>query len=222
MPSAYWIAFGDVHNNTERLDGIEGLAEARGVILTGDLTFAGGAADAQKVLDAVAARGKIAAAQIGNMDKAGVTALLQEKNLNLHGRAVKLHPSITAIGVGGSNKTPFNTPSEFSEAEIAEVLQKALQEAGDYEHLILVAHAPPINTECDKLANGAHAGSRAVRDFIERVQPSLCLCGHIHEAMGMDQIENTPVINPGAFADGGYVKISFEDGALEAALLLAK
>lgn len=222
MPSIYWIAIGDIHNSSAALKGIDGLGGATGVIISGDLTFAGGTAAAQKVLDAVSNEAALVAAQIGNMDKPEVSALLREKNINLHGAAVRLHPGLTAIGVGGSNKTPFNTPSEFSEEEIAAFLEEALAQAGEYEKLILVAHAPPLNTTCDRLSNGAHAGSRAVREFIERVQPDLCICGHIHEARGMDIIGNTPVINPGAFSDGGYVKISLKEGALEAALLLAR
>lgn len=222
MPSTYWIAFGDIHNRTEKLAEISGLKEAAGIIVTGDLTFAGGREAARRVLDAVAAGGSLAAAQIGNMDKPEVNDFLQEKHLNLHGQALKLHPLVTAIGAGGSNSTPFNTPSEFSEDEIAALLRRGLEAAGEYEHLIVVAHVPPFGTVCDKLADGGHAGSRAVREFIEEVQPGLCLCGHIHEAQGMDMIGNTPVINPGAFADGGYIKITLENGALEAALLLAE
>lgn len=222
MPSTYWIAFGDTHNSTARLAGIDGLEKAEGIMLTGDLTFAGGTDAAQKVLDAISAKGRLVAAQIGNMDKPDVNELLQRRNINLHGQAVKLHPSVTAIGVGGSSKTPFSTPSEFSEEQIAALLEQALAQAGEYDKLILVAHTPPFETECDKLSGGGHAGSKAVREFIERVQPDLCLCGHIHEARSMDMIANTPVINPGAFADGGYVRVSLEDGELESALLTAK
>lgn len=222
MPSAYWIIVGDVHNQTDKLEAVAGLAEADGIIISGDLTFAGGAEAAQKVLRAAQAKGRLVAAQIGNMDKADINDLLDGAGLNLHGKAARLHPRLTAIGVGGSNKTPFNTPSEFGEDEIAALLDAALKSAGDYEKLLLVAHAPPLNTECDRLANGAHAGSRAVRDFIERVQPDLCVCGHIHEARGMDMIGNTPVINPGAFAEGGYVRITLDNDGLEAALLLAE
>lgn len=219
MPSAHWIAFGDVHNQTGRLAGITDLKDADGIILTGDLTFNGGRAAALKALEAVEAYKRVLAAQIGNMDKPEVTDLLRERGVNLHGQAVRLRPEVAAIGVGGSNRTPFNTPSEFTEEEIAALLRRGLEAAGDYERLILVAHAPPLNTACDRLAHGSHAGSRAVREFIEAVQPDLCLCGHIHEARGMDMIGNTPVINPGAFAQGGYVKITLEDGSLEAALL---
>lgn len=219
MPSAYWIAFGDVHNGTGKLAEITDLQAADGIILTGDLTFNGGRAAALKVLEAVEAYNRVLAGQIGNMDRPEVTGLLRERGVNLHGEAVRLRPEVTAIGVGGSNRTPFDTPSEFSEEEIAALLRQGLAAAGDYERLILVAHAPPLNTACDRLTGGSHAGSRAVREFIEAVQPDLCLCGHIHEARGMDMIGDTPVINPGAFAEGGHIKITLKDGALEAALL---
>lgn len=222
MPSQYWIIIGDIHNNTDKLGGIKDLAGAAGLIVSGDLTFAGGAEAAQKVLDALAAKGRTLGAQIGNMDKGEVNTLLNAAGLNLHGRDLRLCPGLTAIGVGGSNKTPFHTPSEFSEEEIAALLEAALTEAGDYEKLLLVAHAPPLNTECDRLASGVHAGSRAVREFIERVQPDLCICGHIHEARGMDMIGNTPVVNPGSFAEGGYVRVELGEDGLEAALLLAE
>lgn len=69
MPSAHWIAFGDVHNHTGKLAGIAGLKDAAGIILTGDLTFNGGRAAALKVLESVEAYNRVSAAQIGNMDK---------------------------------------------------------------------------------------------------------------------------------------------------------
>jgi hypothetical protein len=34
--------------------------------------------------------------------------------------------------------------------------------------------------------SGVHAGSAAVRDFIEKYQPEYFFCGHIHEAQGVE------------------------------------
>ena len=48
----------------------------------------------------------------------------------------------------------------------------------------LICHAPPLNTDLDRIRTGLHAGSRAVRDFIEKHQPEYFFCGHIHEAEG--------------------------------------
>jgi len=61
-------------------------------------------------------------------------------------------------------------------------------------------------------------GSDAVRAFIEKCQPSLCLCGHIHEARATDAIGATQVINPGNFSAGGYIVLTYAQGRLAANL----
>ncbi|MDL2285133.1 metallophosphoesterase family protein [Desulfovibrio sp. OttesenSCG-928-F07] len=222
MPSsAYWIAYGDIHSSSARLEGITELKDAAGTIISGDLTFAGGSAAAEKVLKVCNGYNKVLAAQIGNMDMPEVTDFLQQNGINLHASAIAIHPQITLIGIGGSNPTPFNTPSEFSEAEYAILLEKALKAAGEYTNLVLVSHAPPLNTKCDVLSNGAHAGSSAVRNFIEQVQPQLCICGHIHEAQSVDKIGKTTIINPGTLSDGGYIKFYLANDGIQAELLTA-
>ena len=219
MPSTtHWIVFGDLHNEIQNLQEIMDLDEADGIIVTGDLTFMGGAQDAQKVLETIEALNPKVYAQIGNMDKGEVTDLLKKKECNLHGEAQKIHPEITLIGVGGSTPTPFNTPSEFSEEKIAALLEEALAKAKDPKNLVLVSHNPPIDTACDRIENGAHVGSRAVREFIERVQPAICLCGHIHESKGIDMIGKTIVVNPGPLNSGGYAVLALCDGAVRAGL----
>ena len=43
-----------------------------------------------------------------------------------------------------------------------------------------------------------HVGNKDYRKFIERVNPKLVICGHIHETVGLtDKIGKTKVINPG-------------------------
>lgn len=216
---SYWIAIGDIHNNQDKAASIPGIRDAAGIIVTGDLTFLGGTKDAQKVMDGLAALNPRIWAQIGNMDKPELTPWLGAQGINLHGEAKRIHPEVTVIGVGGSNKTPFNTPSEFSEDEIAAILQSALKQAGEYKNLVLVSHTPPLNTNCDRINGGAHVGSTAVREFIEKTRPVLCLCGHIHEARAEDRIGDTLVINPGALADGGYVRVDLTDEGLKAGLV---
>jgi Icc-related predicted phosphoesterase len=50
---------------------------------------------------------------------------------------------------------------------------------------VLICHAPPYGTALDQVKPGLHAGSTAMRDFIEKVQPAYFFCGHIHEAEGV-------------------------------------
>jgi Icc-related predicted phosphoesterase len=87
----------------------------------------------------------------------------------------------TVAGLGYSNPTPFNTPGEYSEQELAERLLRF----ADLNPLILICHAPPYGTELDQIRPGLHAGSTAVREFIERRRPRYFFCGHIHEAEGV-------------------------------------
>lgn len=83
-------------------------------------------------------------------------------------------------GLGYSSPTPFNTPGEYSEEELA----ARLAGFAELEPLVLVCHAPPLSTRLDEAAPGKHFGSRAVREFIEARPPEHFFCGHIHEAAG--------------------------------------
>jgi uncharacterized protein len=74
------------------------------------------------------------------------------------------------------------------------------------QKLILVSHVPPINTYLDVTYSQAHVGSKAVRDFIEKRQPLLCLHGHVHEAPKVtgtisESLGVSLCINPGQPSD---------------------
>ena len=102
-------------------------------------------------------------------------------------------------GLGYSNITPFNTPGEYSEKDIAE----ALAAFEGIKSLHLVAHFPPFGTKLDEFAPGKHAGSPTLRAWVERTQPAYLFCGHIHETAGLtDRIGATQCLNVGK---QGYV-----------------
>jgi len=97
-------------------------------------------------------------------------------------------------GLGYSNPTPFNTPGEYSEAEI----ERRLGRFGALKPLVLVCHCPPLGTALDRVREGVHAGSRAVREFLERHQPAAFFCGHVHEAAGTEvRLGSTLAVNAG-------------------------
>jgi uncharacterized protein len=97
-------------------------------------------------------------------------------------------------GLGYSNITPFNTPGEYSEEEIAQ----ALTAFDGLRPLYLVVHFPPHGTKLDEFAPGKHAGSPALREWVERAQPTYLFCGHIHETAGLtDRVGETQCINVG-------------------------
>ena len=203
-----WVVLGDVHGRIRRIKDIPELEKAAGVILTGDLTTLGGVAAARHVIEAIEAVTPVVLAQIGNMDRPEVNDWLEARGINLHRNVRKLLPNVALLGVGGSTFSPFGTPSEFPEARFSEWLEELAMRAGSTQHIVLAAHNPPYNTACDRTSNGIHVGSSAVRDFIEEHQPAICLCGHIHESVGMERIGRTIVANPGPFSAGCYALLT--------------
>lgn len=219
--SMYWIGLGDIHGHLANLAGIEGLGRARGVIVTGDLTNVGGVPQAKEVISAIAALNPKIYAQIGNMDKPVVQTWLDSQGLGIHAKTVELAPGLGLLGVGWSTTTPFGTPSEVPDAQLGDWLQEALTQAKAFDRLVLAVHNPPYGTLTDQVSSGTHVGSRAVREFIEQVQPQLCLTGHIHESQAVDKLGATTVINPGDLGHGGYVRLDWDGRDVTGKLLSA-
>ncbi|NJB69360.1 hypothetical protein GGQ74_003062 [Desulfobaculum xiamenense] len=214
----FWIGCGDIHGDPRRLAEIPGVAGAEGIILSGDLTTNGGLKVAREVIETVRGSNPRIYAQIGNMDAHAVTDWLEERDMNIHARVRELAPGAGIIGVGCSSPTPFRTPCEVPDSQLAAWLDAAHSAMPDWAALLLVSHDPPYGTSADELPGGMHVGSRAVRAFIERVQPDVCLCGHIHEARTEDMIGRTRIVNPGMLAHGGYAVIGLVDGRFTAKL----
>jgi Icc-related predicted phosphoesterase len=202
-----FIAVGDIHGDMANLARIPDLSRADGVIVTGDLTIRGQRPEGKRVIDAIRAINPAVRAQIGNMDNQDIDDWLTDQGINLHRRVAELAPGVGLMGVGWSTPTPFGTPSEISEEDLARWIDDTYALAAGYARLVVVVHTPPYNTATDRLPSGVHVGSPAVREFLVRVQPALCVTGHIHESRGQDRIGETVVINPGPLSAGGYVRI---------------
>lgn len=204
---------------TSMAENIPDISTADLVILTGDLTNYGKEKDAKIVLDDILKINPNVLAQYGNLDNPAINDYLEKVDLNVHGQARLINRQVCIIGLGGSNYTPFHTPSEFSERELFTIADKAFKQGLEFSSLaqrlhkrkiptLFVSHVPPANTAVDCLYSGKHVGSRAVRTIIEKYQPDLCITGHIHEGKGKDTILNTPVYNPGMLKAGGWVTIN--------------
>ncbi len=220
-----FIGVGDIHDNVDTLMRIPEMKNAYGIIVSGDLTNGGGPAQAARILEAVRAANPNVFAQLGNMDKPEVNSFLEKEGVNIHVQARPLMQEKDApsgmrpgiLGVGMSGHTPFGTPSEVSDKQLGEWLDEAYSQAGSFDPLLVVIHNPPLNTKTD-VAAGNHVGSGAVRGFLERAKPPVCLTGHIHESMAEDMVGQTKVINPGALRGGGYALIRISERGLEAEL----
>jgi Icc-related predicted phosphoesterase len=112
---------------------------------------------------------------------------------NFHGGQIEI-AGVHVAGLGYSGPTPFGTPGEYSEAE----LTTRLAPFASLKPLVMICHAPPMNSKLDRVHEGLHAGSTAIREFIEKNQPRDFFCGHIHEAEGVvDQMGATRAMNVG-------------------------
>lgn len=213
-----WIVVGDIHDAVQNITRIPECAQADGVIISGDITFNGGTAQAKTVFTEIEKLCPIIFAQIGNMDKSEINTWLSGIGKNLHGQVHELAPNVGIFGIGGSTRTPFATPSEFEEADYAAWLTDAWEDVQKWQHKILISHNPPKDTACDILPNGLHVGCSTLRDFLLKHQIDICICGHIHEARAVDNLGQSIIINPGELSQGGYVVISFKDQKLSAEL----
>ena len=171
----------------------------------------------------------------GNDDFFEVDELLAASNTIelLEMKVYRLTDEHEIITSGWTNPTPWNTERECSEEELATRLQTMFEKVEDMEHCIFNIHVPPYDSKidiCPKLDQGmrvvydmgnpvmAPAGSTAVREAIERLQPLLGLHGHIHEGRGEAKIGRTLCLNPGSVYSEGVlngVLLTLANGAVK-------
>lgn len=197
----------DVHENYAA---VAQVAKAAGavdlLIIGGDITTAGSAEDAATAVESWRLLPMRLLAVAGNMDSAAIDAQLTALGITLDGRGVTIG-DVGFFGVSAGPKSPLHTPYEITEEQIAERIEAGYAEVKNCRVRIFCPHAPPKDTTCDRIHSGLHVGSTAVRAFIEREQPDLVLCGHIHESRGEDRIGKTRVVNPGPVSAGHYAVV---------------
>ncbi len=131
----------------------------------------------------------------GNHESAQqVTDLCGRFGLNdFHGGKIEIG-GFHVVGMGYSNPTPFDTPGEYSEEELSERLHRF----DGLKPMIAICHVPPMGTMLDRITNLRHAGSKSMREFLQREQPRYFFCGHIHEAAGaQEKLGETSAMNVG-------------------------
>lgn len=191
------LAISDTHGNFSRIESILSRAgEVDAILVAGDITNFGPDGKAKELLDVLAASCKRVMVVPGNCDPRSVLHVIQNSDVNsLHGSALTLN-DITFIGLGGSNPTPFGTPFELSEEEMRETISRLVEKTSG--RTVLLSHAPPRNT-LDFTAHG-NVGSKAIGEILDCLD--LVICGHIHEARGIQNVGDTLIVNPGPAAKG--------------------
>jgi len=186
------LIFSDIHNDALALRRLMSI-EADYYFCAGDLVnFARGLDAMAEIMQPRADRVYILP---GNHESAANIADLCARYgfHDFHGQHMQIG-DFEVVGLGYSNPTPFDTPGEYSEAE----LETRLNAFDGLKPMIAICHAPPFGTSLDRITNLKHAGSRSVREFIRREQPRYFFCGHIHEAAGsQDKLGETSAMNVG-------------------------
>ncbi|MCI0635697.1 MAG: metallophosphoesterase [Actinobacteria bacterium] len=164
----------------------------------------------------------------GNDDTDEVLSALdegpQDRVVNAENRSVPVDDEHVVVTVGYSTPTPWETPREKSEPEIAEVIEKVMAEVPDPSRAVFNFHCPPLESSLDTclkldasvwpptpvLENKQPvyygAGSQSVADALQIYQPAVGLHGHIHESRGMTSYGRTPAYNPGSEYGEGVLR----------------
>lgn len=152
------------------------------------------------------------------------------------GRVVALDERHAMISLPYVNPTPWNTPREAPEEQLAEMIEEVAAGLPDMAGAIFNFHAPPVDSTLDtcpmldpttdppsQIVRGGQpvlygAGSTAVRSALERHQPLLGLHGHIHESQSAAKVGRTLCVNPGSEYGEGVLRgclITIADGQVQ-------
>lgn len=134
------------------------------------------------------------------------------------------------------NPTPWHTPREAPEPELATRIDAVAGRLPDYAKAIFNFHAPPKDSTLDTcpqldwttdppsqiVSSGQPvlygAGSESVRAAIQRYQPMLGLHGHIHESQAAAKLGRTLCVNPGSEYGEGVLRgclLTIADGQVK-------
>jgi len=173
------LIFSDIHNHRPALEKLMAV-DADVYFAAGDLVSWG--RGLHQMGEVMKPRAERVYVMPGNHESArDIEAFCREFGfVNFHGATAEIG-GVRFAGLGYSTVTPFDTPGEYSEAQIAEQLERFVE----WKPQVLICHSPPLGTALDRIKEGLHAGSRGVREFIETYQPAHFFCGHIHEAEGV-------------------------------------
>jgi Icc-related predicted phosphoesterase len=149
---------------------------------------------------------------------------------------VQVDDDHTMISVGFSTPTPWKTPREITDEQLGEMIEGMVAKVPDLTHTIFNFHDPPVDSSLDTcpmlnwekdppepIIQGGQtvmygAGSKSVRNAIEKYKPMLGLHGHIHESQSVAKIGRTTCINPGSEYGEGILRgclVTFVNGEVE-------
>jgi len=112
--------------------------------------------------------------------------------------------SVAFTGLSGTIPLPFRNRVRLFEKHLMKRAYPLID-----AQTVVVVHPPPWGI-LDQVMGRFHSGSKLVRDLVEKTQPKLLICGHIHEAAGIETIGQTLVVNCSMPKTGGGVMIELD------------
>lgn len=183
------LAASDLHGDTKSAKRLaEKAAKADMVVICGDITFFD--VETRGMIGPFLEKGKQVVFVAGNHDSPATAEFLAEKYKikNLQEYSFILN-DVGFFGCGGANIGPNITP----ESDIFHYLSRNFNYVKKAKKKVMVTHIHPQGS-----ISGIYSGSEAVRKAIEKFQPDIHLCGHLHETEGREErIGKTRVINVG-------------------------
>lgn len=208
MRIAYLV---DVHGHFDAVErAVRETGPVDAVVVGGDLTNAGDPDSVERAVESWRALAPTLLVVAGNMDSPEIDERLVALGVSLDGRGVALG-DIGLHGVSASGPTPLDTPHELPDEELGRRADAGHADVAGCRVRIFCPHNPPFDTACDRLRDGTPVGSPSLRAFVERAQPDVVLCGHIHESRGEDGIGRSRIVNPGPAVSGHYAVVDIGD-----------
>lgn len=189
------LASGDIHGDTGLAKKLAERAEKENVdlvILCGDLTMA--ETSVEGIIGPFVKKNKKVLLIPGNHESLATADFLADFYgvKNIHGYSVK-YKDVGIFGAGGANIGLH----QISEKEMYGLLKKGFENIKGLKKKIMVTHVHPTGTTMEKFTK-FFPGSEGVRKAVEKLNPDILLCSHVHEAEGIEEkIGNTRVINVG-------------------------
>jgi Icc-related predicted phosphoesterase len=189
------LAAGDIHGDMSLASKLAQQAEDENVdlvILCGDITQFD--KSTKNLIGPFVKRHKKVLLIPGNHESFATADFLAEVYgvKNIHGYSVK-YKDVALFGCGGANIGL----QQLNEKEIYDVLKKGFDKIKDIKKKIMVTHVHPSDSIMEKFTQ-FFPGSDGVKKAIDKFQPDLLLCSHVHEAEGIEEkIGKTTVINVG-------------------------
>ena len=207
-----FLVISDLHQKRSAIEWINdeiSKNNAEFVLFLGDVTDFGTGEEAADIISSIKSKVYVIP---GNCDPRDLPQKIDGVATDMHGKSVNLN-GYRLVGLGGSNITIFNTTFELNEDELYNGLDPISSKG-----MILMTHAPSYGI-LDRIPSGLNVGSPAIRRIVDKYHPILALSGHIHEDIGVVELNGTTFCNPGPAKDGHCALVSINDGKVDIRLI---